>query len=638
MIATKKPHPPVTELLAVHYLSLGWSVIPVEPRGKRPVLKWEPYQRRKPSLAEVREWLTRWPEANLGIVTGAVSGLVVVDLDGEDAVREFLTRWGDKPLSTPVVRTGKGVHVYFRHPGRPVPNRVRVLGMDIRGDGGFVVAPGSVHESGHAYRFLLSPDDAATRNGGDPLLPMPEWLAELLDAPPATVATPADAIPEGERNATLYRLARSLKARGLAESAVLAAVHAENTARCRPPLPESEVTALVANALTQPDRPRFADKATEHEKSNLSPGADPIAAALHGVINVRTLSDVEPEEVSWLWPEYLSRGKLTLLVGDPEGGKSFLSLDLAARLTSGQPWPDDAPAAPVARVLLLQAEDGAENTVRPRLDALGGNATQLIEIRSIPQGTSTRLFSLKSDVEKLRPVLSTGLVGLLIIDPLTAYLGEGTNTHRDADVRRVLAPLADLAAETGVAVLAVMHLNKNEEASQGIYRVGGSIAFPAVARQVLAVHTRSDGRRVLSCIKDNLGPKPPALAFHITGEGLGARLEWDGPLNPEEAKRQAVKRHGAIDLLRSVLARGPVSPAEVKKAAKGRFSEATLDRARTDLGVVTNPRPGGGFLWSLPTSLYMGGDDEGTPHHQGGIGEEGHPQPNAQLPLPQARP
>src|SRR5207253_9672726 len=165
--------------------------LPVKARGKTPLVEWRTYQRRLPTLAEVREWFTRWPDANVGVVTGAVSGLVVVDLDSLEAVQEFLRRWGNQPLSTPVVRTGRGVQVYFRHPGASVPNRAGLLpDTDIRGDGGFVVAPGSVHESGHVYRFLVSPADAAVFNDGDPLLPMPDWLLDLLNAPePAT--TPA---------------------------------------------------------------------------------------------------------------------------------------------------------------------------------------------------------------------------------------------------------------------------------------------------------------------------------------------------------------------------------------------------------------------------------------------------------------
>jgi hypothetical protein len=262
----------------------------------------------------------------LGIVTGAVSGLVVVDLDGEDAVREFVSRTSGVTFTMPIVRTARGAHLYFKHPGRMVPTRACLLpGLDIRGDGGFVVAPGSVHESGAVYRFLGD-------SGNVEPAPMPDWLLKLLDTPPSIDTQPSDAavIPEGQRNETLYRLARGLKARGLVQAEILATVSAMNATRCRPPLPEAEVSQLVANALTQPDRPGFAERPTEHQETETAGSShepeddDPIARALGDTIRSTRLSDVTPEEVSWLWPGYIPRGKLTLLIGDPKVGKSYL--------------------------------------------------------------------------------------------------------------------------------------------------------------------------------------------------------------------------------------------------------------------------------------------------------------------------
>src|SRR5436309_2116979 len=129
----RPPFPSVPELCAVSYLKLGWAPIPVAGHGKTPLVEWKTYQHRLPTVAEVRGWFTRWPEANVGIVTGGISGLVVVDLDSLEAVREFRRRWGNHPLSTPVVRTGRGVQIYYRHPGSVIPNRAGLLpGMDVR--------------------------------------------------------------------------------------------------------------------------------------------------------------------------------------------------------------------------------------------------------------------------------------------------------------------------------------------------------------------------------------------------------------------------------------------------------------------------------------------------------------------------
>lgn len=142
--------------LALSLWQLGLSVIPV-PRpsdhhdGKRPIIAWKQYQQRRPTWDELASWFAGRVPQNLAVITGAVSGVVVVDVDSPEAapwVREHLRR-------TPwIVRTARGWHLYYRHPGAHVGNRAHLEGikLDVRGDGGFVVGPGSVHASGHVYR------------------------------------------------------------------------------------------------------------------------------------------------------------------------------------------------------------------------------------------------------------------------------------------------------------------------------------------------------------------------------------------------------------------------------------------------------------------------------------------------------
>jgi len=136
----------------------------------------------------------------------------------------------------------------------------------------------------------------------------------------------------------------------------------------------------------------------------------PITRTLKGRINVTRLSDVKPEEVSWIWPGYIARGKLTLLIGDPGCGKSYLTAAITARLTTGKPWPDGAPGVPPADVLLLQAEDGLADTVRPRLDALGADPYRVIAIRAVAQGPDSerRSLSTRMRVCRARPVNAAG--------------------------------------------------------------------------------------------------------------------------------------------------------------------------------------------------------------------------------------
>ncbi len=182
------------------YLSYGWSVLPLRARDKLPDAdllpqlwdetqargraSWKPYQETPASVATVSEWLRQKPELNVGIVTGAVSGLIVLDLDGVGAVVDACQR--GLPC-TPVATTGKGLHVYLAHPGGSVRNGTglvpEVAGYDLRGDGGYVVAPPSVHPSGHRYRWLISPRDAT-------LARPPAWLLDRIAPQPESRLEP----------------------------------------------------------------------------------------------------------------------------------------------------------------------------------------------------------------------------------------------------------------------------------------------------------------------------------------------------------------------------------------------------------------------------------------------------------------
>jgi Bifunctional DNA primase/polymerase, N-terminal len=138
------------------YQQRGFSVIPIQPKEKKPLVAWEPYQTDRASEETLTQWFTSWPDANVGIVTGAISDLVVIDCDSKDATRELKNIVSElKPI--PRVKTGHGWHFFFKHPGKSVLNRVGVLPkMDVRGDGGYVVAPPSVHSSGKRYEWQIS--------------------------------------------------------------------------------------------------------------------------------------------------------------------------------------------------------------------------------------------------------------------------------------------------------------------------------------------------------------------------------------------------------------------------------------------------------------------------------------------------
>jgi len=243
----------VTLKAALDYLDRGWSVIPIRAREKRPQIAWQIYQQHRASADDVRGWFARWPDANVGIVTGAVSGLVVVDVDRQHGGEESLTRLerehGPLPITVEAISGGGGRHLYFSHPGGHLHNQVGLApGIDLRGDGGVSVAPPSVHPSGahYAWRRGQRPGDVA-------LAPMPNWLLEALDPASGRIGHPLAywrklleaGVPEGQRNNSIASLAGHLLWHGVDATVATELLLCWNRERCHPPLPDEEVVRAV---------------------------------------------------------------------------------------------------------------------------------------------------------------------------------------------------------------------------------------------------------------------------------------------------------------------------------------------------------------------------------------------------------
>ena len=241
------------ERAALDYLRRGWSVIPMRKRDKRPAIPWQDFQTACAGEREVRDWFRRWPDDNVGIVTGAVSGLVVLDVDprhgGHESLRALEREHGPLPRTLEVVTGGGGRHVYFAHPGATVHNRVAIApGIDLRGDGGCVVAPPSVHPSGNRYQWL-----PGCGPGRATLAALPRWLLQLLGERTRRAShTPGywygllrQGVPEGERNSGIASIAGHLLWHGVDPDVTLELLLCWNRIRCRPPLDDEEVARTV---------------------------------------------------------------------------------------------------------------------------------------------------------------------------------------------------------------------------------------------------------------------------------------------------------------------------------------------------------------------------------------------------------
>ena len=349
---------------------------------------------------------------------------------------------------------------------------------------------------------------------------------------------------------------------------------------------------------------------------------------------IRRMSDVQPEKIEWLWQGRIAIGKQTLIGGEPGLGKSQITAALAAAVTTEGQWPCNEGRAPKGSVLILSAEDDAADTIRPRLDAAGADASgvHLISAVSDIDGNGRRTFNLQADLPLLeRAIKRIGDVRLVIIDPVSSYLGK-TDSHKNADVRGTLEPLGDMASLLRVAVVSVTHFSKGTGQS-AVNSFIGSIAFVAAARAAFIVtrdpESEDPARRLFVQAKNNLAMDSGGLAFRVEqrllpGDIVASAVMWEGEritrtadeiLAASRETDDKPERGEAEDFLKDVLAAGPRPATEVEAEAKGAgIAWRTVRRAQKDLGIKPYRRAESGdglgnagrWYWSLP------GEVEGT--------------------------
>src|SRR5690625_1719371 len=340
---------------------------------------------------------------------------------------------------------------------------------------------------------------------------------------------------------------------------------------------------------------------------------------------LRSMAEVAPEVVEWLWEGRIPLGGVTARLGDPGEGKSTVSLAIATAVSLGVPLPGETERREPADVLLLSAEDSPAHTIRPRLDAMGADVARVHVLdgilRTDGQTVPVQLAE-PSHRAHLREAMETHRPRLVIIDPITAYLAE-TDTHRDADVRTVLAPLAEIAAEYDAAIVYIMHLRKSQ-ADRAIYRAGGSIAFIGAARSALLVGRDPDDehRRGVAHVKSNLSPLASTVGFDIEDGRFGwleeSDLTAERMLSAASGEEERSALEEAVEWLRDFLAGGAWELATAIKAAarKADIADRTLRRAGARLNVEKARRGEGRsrpWYWRLPL-----GDHGGGPPNQGG--------------------
>jgi RecA-family ATPase len=245
------------------------------------------------------------------------------------------------------------------------------------------------------------------------------------------------------------------------------------------------------------------------------------------------LSEVDTQEITWLWEKRIPRGKITVLDGDPGMGKSLIAAHIAACVSTGRPMPDGTPTRQ-GGVILIAPEDSPEETLKPRLEAAGGDPSQVLLLNTVEDLDAKRRkiydrpFSLAQDLDLLENTIKRMQAVLVIIDPLMAVLGNTIDSSRDQSVREVFTPLAQLAERTGCAILMIRHLSRGS-AGHPLYRGAGSLGIIAAARSglIVAADPSDEQRRVLAPTKHNLSQPASNLTYQVVDNECGVPyIHW----------------------------------------------------------------------------------------------------------------
>lgn len=332
------------------------------------------------------------------------------------------------------------------------------------------------------------------------------------------------------------------------------------------------------------------------------------------------LSDVKAERVEWLWHHRIPLGKLTIMDGDPDVGKSLVTLDMAARLSTGRPFPGATSGGLKAGTVVMSAEDGLGDTIRPRLEAAKADLSRIVALRYMAELPDEQTVSnIGVETPRITAAIKRVAAKLVLVDVLVAYLPSEANSFRDQDIRLALMPLVMMAGALRVAVLAIRHFTKQAIGSNPLYRGGGSIGIIGSARaaMLIARDPKDPSLRILAQSKSNLGPPMPSLGFRIRANEHGIPyVVWKGESAETAGTLLAAagvdtSEHGLVTEAKHFLWRelqgGPVKRTDLEAGwRKAGISLRTIERAKGLLQIKSQKMGSGErsyWVWKLPPGV-----------------------------------
>ena len=308
------------------------------------------------------------------------------------------------------------------------------------------------------------------------------------------------------------------------------------------------------------------------------------------------MSEVQSQEIEWLWFPFIPYGKLTIIQGDPGDGKTTLVLNIAAKLSKGERLDENMNITETVNIIYQTAEDGLADTVKPRLELAGADCERIAVIDESEK-------SLSMIDERLEEAIVRTHAKLLILDPIQAYLGGGMDMNRANEARDMTKKLGLLAEKYKCAIILIGHMNK-AAGNKAAYRGMGSIDFFAVARSVLLVG-RIEGEpdlRAVVQIKNNLAAFGHSKAFRLTETGF----EWIGDyeITADEVLGGIAPKVNKLEQAKKMLRElaetsTSVQSSEIFDMAEDlNISKRTLENAKKELGIKAR-RIGNSWYWDL---------------------------------------
>ena len=455
--------------------------------------------------AQIAEWWGGGSAYNVAIATG--SGLVVLDVDtnhdagkyGDETLADLEQQYGKLPDTWTCLTGGGGVHYYFRCEDLAMTVGVEFApGLDYRGAGGYVIAPPSIHPTtGRAYEW-----EASSTPANVPLAPLPEWLHRLMlqgkakDRSTAHSAEDMEQVQEGRRNDVLFKLASSLRARGLSQKAIIAALMEENRSRCSPPLPNREVETIAKSA-------------GRYEQGEVKTPVTPRPVLVKA-------SEVPYEPPRWTIAPYFQRGKGTLIQGDNGSGKTAFMCAVAAHVTTGKPLLG-IPVTTPGDVLMLSVEDDLP-VLRGRIEASGGDLDKC-HFMTNAAGLTFNSPEVEAAIKEINAKMA-------IFDPFQAFLGASVDMFRSNETRPELAKLFEMCERNDCACAIIAHMGKSGDKSP-VNRSLGSVDIPASMRSILQLTRNPDNEDecVMVHVKCSNAPRGQSIAYTIGDRG---GVHWVG--------------------------------------------------------------------------------------------------------------